>query len=576
MIFIDLNLLHLNSSCFNSINTIIFMIPSTTQNNNESSNFQIGSSEMILSDQIDHLVLPNPSISSNPSQDTQINYTNNSRNRNHIHKSNIQTEVVFNASPEMVKHSVRFPGKINPNPDSISKAVNMLGGLNTVNQVFQENSKRLELCFHPESKRISMVSSKPKSVCRILMKVQYVQSSPDQTDNSNNISNTINSTNSSNSSNITNNNNPKDQNQNGIYHVELTPISKHVEFESLCDFQFLKKPRAENLQSEEQFLSLIPGSFLQSKKTFDYKYNSVPIAKRSYVIPIFIVSINDEEKPKYYVGKDCRRIEDPRQDVPISSDPATQLLRDCIKKLFEIRPIWRRRAFAKVLGNHPFLTTFRIKSNLPYFAYTLKDGPWSQLLIRYGVDPKSNPNYGKYQNMYFRIPRTLRVFVDEGFSENRNYLFEGIPEQWNTTYCLCDIRLRRVVEIVQNPQQTYHPVYGFYTSDNYDEIRKVMKQILLKIFEQKERNLPEASDLELVKTDEFHNISPDDFNFEEKLRLIERGIDYDFRSKTTPTTNESEQETNTTLNKDIEMNDESSLSDSSFYSSNEDEMIIDD
>ena len=43
------------------------------------------------------------------------------------------------------------------------------------------------------------------------------------------------------------------------------------------------------------------------------------------------------------------------------------------------------------------------KSCLPYVAYNLVKGPFRQLWVRYGYDPKTDPSSALYQTIHFRV-----------------------------------------------------------------------------------------------------------------------------------------------------------------------------
>lgn len=43
------------------------------------------------------------------------------------------------------------------------------------------------------------------------------------------------------------------------------------------------------------------------------------------------------------------------------------------------------------------------KSCLPYVAYNLVKGPFRQVWVRYGFDPKKDPSTAIYQTIHFRV-----------------------------------------------------------------------------------------------------------------------------------------------------------------------------
>lgn len=88
---------------------------------------------------------------------------------------------------------------------------------------------------------------------------------------------------------------------------------------------------------------------------------------------------------------------------------------DLIKSLFEKRPIWIRKHLEAIIPIH---LRYTIKYALPHIAYTYVDGPWRQNYIRFGINPKSSPEYARYQLGAFRVigyhnPKNLRTFMTD-------------------------------------------------------------------------------------------------------------------------------------------------------------------
>lgn len=79
-------------------------------------------------------------------------------------------------------------------------------------------------------------------------------------------------------------------------------------------------------------------------------------------------------------------------------------LRECIrwlKRVFQVKPIWLRKHLEDVV---PFELRRVIKQALPYVSYIYKNGPWRFCNVNFGINPKDNCSYWKYQSEYFRIP----------------------------------------------------------------------------------------------------------------------------------------------------------------------------
>ena len=78
---------------------------------------------------------------------------------------------------------------------------------------------------------------------------------------------------------------------------------------------------------------------------------------------------------------------------------------DAMRHAVEERPVWTRRG----LVNHMVKTTGlpltenRLKQYFAHVCYQFKGGPWRDTLVRYGVDPRTDPAYRQYQTMQFKL-----------------------------------------------------------------------------------------------------------------------------------------------------------------------------
>lgn len=95
----------------------------------------------------------------------------------------------------------------------------------------------------------------------------------------------------------------------------------------------------------------------------------------------------------------------PTDDLePIDTlEPLMQDLIALLRQLLEERPIWTRRA----IGNR-LIAPGREWSNIArhvyqYAGYMFKSGPWRDAVVKFGVDPRSDPKYRIYQTMMFQI-----------------------------------------------------------------------------------------------------------------------------------------------------------------------------
>ena len=76
-----------------------------------------------------------------------------------------------------------------------------------------------------------------------------------------------------------------------------------------------------------------------------------------------------------------------------------------VNSLLDRRPIWSRRALSNQMKNEDWLSLGRYVYQ--YVSYEFVSGPWRDVIVKYGIDPRRDPKYRIYQSMIFQ-------FDDEG------------------------------------------------------------------------------------------------------------------------------------------------------------------
>ena len=71
--------------------------------------------------------------------------------------------------------------------------------------------------------------------------------------------------------------------------------------------------------------------------------------------------------------------------------------------MFDEQPIWSRNALAAHLS--PSLSPHVLMAALPALAYYFTSGPWRSTWVRFGYDPRTDPQAKIYQTLDVRIPR---------------------------------------------------------------------------------------------------------------------------------------------------------------------------
>ena len=99
----------------------------------------------------------------------------------------------------------------------------------------------------------------------------------------------------------------------------------------------------------------------------------------------------------------------PPPDIPPigSQPPAMQRLIAKARRLFEERPIFTRRALLNMLPDKDcnIVDKSSAKYVYQYVGYLWASGPWRDAVVRFGVDPRKDPECRKYQTMMFMLEK---------------------------------------------------------------------------------------------------------------------------------------------------------------------------
>ena len=126
--------------------------------------------------------------------------------------------------------------------------------------------------------------------------------------------------------------------------------------------------------------------------------------------------------------------------APIDTlESSLQQLIASARRLLEERPIFSRRALINALPKEEWDTTGPnlAKHLYEYCGYSFTSGPWRDAIIRFGVDPRKDPDCRKYQTMMFMLenePKDSRAKYnrtkadkreDDQISREKSHLFDG-------------------------------------------------------------------------------------------------------------------------------------------------------
>lgn len=148
--------------------------------------------------------------------------------------------------------------------------------------------------------------------------------------------------------------------------------------------------------------------------------------------------------------------QNPSPDVPAieTLTPAMQRLVNTVLRIMQDRPIFTRRALYNCMPGNDWdeLGQNTAKYVYQYAGYMFSSGPWRDALVRYGVDPRSDPSFRIYQTMIFMLesePKDNRAkynrtqtnrMKSEQVLRKESHLFDGVTvSKDGKIWQVCDI-----------------------------------------------------------------------------------------------------------------------------------------
>ncbi|KAK4104887.1 hypothetical protein N658DRAFT_521450 [Parathielavia hyrcaniae] len=111
----------------------------------------------------------------------------------------------------------------------------------------------------------------------------------------------------------------------------------------------------------------------------------------------------------YFIAHDEYPVPAAPRRQPDMTDPQVAAIITEMRLAMEERPIWTRRSMWNRLGAR-FAELPKngglVRHCLQYAGYQFKGGPWRDALVKYGLDPRSDPQYRVYQTLIFKLHKS--------------------------------------------------------------------------------------------------------------------------------------------------------------------------
>ncbi|XP_063067113.1 general transcription factor 3C polypeptide 5 isoform X2 [Engraulis encrasicolus] len=197
--------------------------------------------------------------------------------------------------------------------------------------------------------------------------------------------------------------------------AEIQYLAAHSEpdktWTSLYNKVILHQPEKKEFFDQNVPLFLPPPIFSRLDNSVDYYYRPDIQHKEGCGPPVAssenLIGLSRARRPHNAIFVPFEEKEIPSEPLEaaklnwkkVSIHPCDKRVEEEIRKLFERRPIWSRNAVKANIDVHPE----KLKLLLPYVAYYMLTGPWRSLWVRFGYDPRKNPEAKIYQVLDFRI-----------------------------------------------------------------------------------------------------------------------------------------------------------------------------
>ncbi|XP_076066865.1 general transcription factor IIIC subunit l(2)37Cd [Oratosquilla oratoria] len=295
---------------------------------------------------------------------------------------------------------IEYPGMVN----SVDNMIETLGGIQKISKIYCEDNRRMELRFRPNDVYCKPTCGERHNSTALLIKVVRRRKKKKLTSP-----------------------NPKAEEEEpkpeeSLHTTLMGVVHTTYRFNNMCDFQYVPvsvtEDRAEcfydslvphgivssawlNLPAP---LFLPPAAFSRMDTPQDYRYRREPNSDNKTRIPENIICRTRQRRTHFAIFLSYRD-----EGVPKGPQPGAisqihfkfmdNAFHKRLKEEFEKRPIWSKNALRVRLSYNKD----KLKYLLPTVSYYFHTGPWRNLWVRFGYDPRKDPKAWIYQTFDYRI-----------------------------------------------------------------------------------------------------------------------------------------------------------------------------
>ncbi len=155
-----------------------------------------------------------------------------------------------------------------------------------------------------------------------------------------------------------------------------------------------------------------------------------------------------------------------------------------LKRLLESRPIVTIRAAESLL---PKESKLAISKAVQYVGYYIMTGPWMSTIVRYGVDPRSDTKYRRYQTvkLTLRHSKEINVMLKKRKSKAPPHVFDGQSlSNVGVIWQLCDLTDPAITQLVNTDEirtECDSHRWGWYHNGTIAKIRVVFYEKMSRV-----------------------------------------------------------------------------------------------
>ncbi|KIW12871.1 hypothetical protein PV08_08058 [Exophiala spinifera] len=255
------------------------------------------------------------------------------------------------------------------------------------------------------------------------------------------------------------------------------------------DYPLVKQwslPESYGLQDTEVF----PPAILSAQTLpANYMYRQNPAVKTVSDPETGKMSLFNTQAPQRLFTYQCQWDDEKFPDrpnpecPPLHSFPESHIkLYGFIQRLFDQRPLWTRRALINQFPDD--VPIFAARYIISYVGYAVRSGPWRDTFCKFGIDPRKDRSYRKYQTVMMQLLHSGEGF-DRSWARSKDkssHIFTGKPpyptdgKLWQ----LCDLEDPDLKALVDTPEINLRHecelrYFGWYSNGTMAKIRIALK-----------------------------------------------------------------------------------------------------